>query len=116
MSPSVTREWLSHQAASGYLEYEPATGKFTVPAAQAMVFAEPDSPVYLQGGFDIAASCWKGKTFTSCLLVGKDQDIVVIMEIGQFNNVIHPFGGRSCRMSPAGYMRLMGLPHHDEMI
>ena len=53
MSPSVRREWLSHQAASGYLEYEPATGKFTVPPAQAMVFAEPDSPVYLQGGFDI---------------------------------------------------------------
>jgi hypothetical protein len=39
----------------GYLEYEPATGKFTLPPEQAMVFAEPDSPVYLQGGFDIAA-------------------------------------------------------------
>jgi hypothetical protein len=25
------REWLSHQAASGYVEYEPATGKFTLP-------------------------------------------------------------------------------------
>jgi hypothetical protein len=33
------REWLSHQAASGYLEYEPATGKFTLPPEQAMVFA-----------------------------------------------------------------------------
>jgi hypothetical protein len=40
---------------SGYLEYEPATGKFTLPPEQAMVFAEPDSPVYLQRGFDIAA-------------------------------------------------------------
>jgi SAM-dependent methyltransferase len=49
------REWLSHQAASGYLEYEPATGKFTLPPEQAMVFADPDSPVYLQGGFDVAA-------------------------------------------------------------
>ncbi len=46
------REWLSHQAASGYLEYEPATGKFTLPPEQAMVFADPDSPVYLQGGFE----------------------------------------------------------------
>src|SRR5580698_11277396 len=49
------REWLSHQAASGYLEYEPATGKFTLPPEQAMVFAEPDSPVYLQPAFDMAA-------------------------------------------------------------
>ena len=49
------REWLSHQAASGYLEYEPASGKFTLPPEQAMVFAEPDSPVYLQPAFDMAA-------------------------------------------------------------
>jgi len=25
------REWLSNQAASGYLEYDPASGKFTLP-------------------------------------------------------------------------------------
>ncbi len=49
------REWLSHQAASGYLEYDAGSGKFTLPPEQAMVFAESDSPVYLQGGFDIAA-------------------------------------------------------------
>jgi hypothetical protein len=49
------REWLSHQAASGYLEYEPATGKFTLPPEQALVFAEPDSPVYLQAAFDMVA-------------------------------------------------------------
>jgi ubiquinone/menaquinone biosynthesis C-methylase UbiE len=51
-----TREWLSHQAASGYLAYDSKTGKFTLPPEQAMVFAEPDSPVYLQGGFDVAAT------------------------------------------------------------
>jgi SAM-dependent methyltransferase len=50
------REWLSHQAASGYLTYEPASGKFTLPPEQAMVFAEPDSPVYLQAGFDLAVT------------------------------------------------------------
>ena len=49
------REWLSHQAASGYLEYDPATGKFTLPPEQAMVFAEPDSPVFLLPAFDMAA-------------------------------------------------------------
>jgi hypothetical protein len=50
------REWLSHQAASGYLTYEPTSGKFTLPPEQAMVFAEPDSPVYLQAGFDLAVA------------------------------------------------------------
>ncbi len=45
------REWLSHQAASGYLDYDPASGKFALPPEQAMVFANVDSPVYLQGGF-----------------------------------------------------------------
>jgi hypothetical protein len=49
------REWLSNQATSSYLEYDPATGKFTLPPEQAMVFAEPDSPVYLLPAFDIVA-------------------------------------------------------------
>ena len=50
------REWLSHQAASGYLAYEPATRKFSLPPEQAMVFAVEDSPVYMMGGFDLMAA------------------------------------------------------------
>jgi SAM-dependent methyltransferase len=50
------REWLSHQAASNYLHYEVSTGKFTLPAEQAMVFAIEDSPVYMMGAFDLMAS------------------------------------------------------------
>src|SRR5262245_44074801 len=46
------REWLSHQAASNYLAYDPATQKFTLPPEQAMVFAIEDSPVYMIGAFD----------------------------------------------------------------
>jgi len=45
------REWLSHQAASNYLSYDPATQKFTLPPEQAMVFAVEDSPVYMTGAF-----------------------------------------------------------------
>jgi steroid delta-isomerase-like uncharacterized protein len=33
-----SREWLCHQAASGYLDYDPISGKFTLPPEQAMVF------------------------------------------------------------------------------
>jgi 2-polyprenyl-3-methyl-5-hydroxy-6-metoxy-1,4-benzoquinol methylase len=47
------REWLSHQAASHYLAYDPATQKFSLPPEQAMVFAVEDSPVYLHGAFEM---------------------------------------------------------------
>lgn len=47
------REWLSQQAASGYLTYDPVAATFSLPAEQAMVFAIEDSPVYMMGGFDV---------------------------------------------------------------
>ena len=47
------REWLSHQAASNYLAYDPATQKFSLPEEQAMVFAIEESPVYMQGAFEL---------------------------------------------------------------
>jgi len=50
------REWLSHQAASHYLAYDPATQKFTLPPEQAMVFAVEDSPVYLHGAFEMMSA------------------------------------------------------------
>src|SRR5436190_20800794 len=50
------REWLSHQAASNYLSYDPATRKFALPEEQAMVFAAEESPVYMLGGFDLMAA------------------------------------------------------------
>ncbi len=50
------REWLSHQAASGYLDYEFDSGKFTLTRKQAMVFADSDSSVNLQGAFDAAVA------------------------------------------------------------
>jgi SAM-dependent methyltransferase len=50
------REWLSHQAASNYLAYDPKTQAFSLPPEQAMVFAQQDSPVYMMGGFDLMAA------------------------------------------------------------
>ena len=54
--PRYLREWLSHQAASNYLSYDPATQKFALPEEQAMVFAVEASPVYLAGAFDVMAA------------------------------------------------------------
>ena len=50
------REWLSHQAASHYLDYDPATQKVALTPEQAMVFAIEDSPVYLNGAFETMAA------------------------------------------------------------
>lgn len=45
------REWLINQAAGGYAEYEPATGKFGLTPEQAVALTEEDSPFYVGGGF-----------------------------------------------------------------
>src|SRR5258708_36592452 len=56
VDPRYLREWLSNQASSNYLSYDPASAKFTLTPEQAMVFAVPESPVYLMGGFDLMAA------------------------------------------------------------
>ena len=45
------REWLSHQAASNYLTYDPVSNKFTIPEEQATLFAIEDSPTTMLGAF-----------------------------------------------------------------
>ncbi len=52
------REWLSNQAAGGYVTYHPADSTYELPAEQAMVVAEEDSPVFLAGGYEAIASCY----------------------------------------------------------
>ena len=48
------REWLNAQAAGGYVEYEPDSGRYLLPPEQAMALADEDSPAYLPGFFQIA--------------------------------------------------------------
>jgi len=45
------REWLSAQAASGYIDYDETAGTFLLTPEQSAVFADPDSPVNMTGGF-----------------------------------------------------------------
>jgi len=46
-SERYIREWLSAQAASGYVEYDSATGKFSMLPEQILALADEDSPVFL---------------------------------------------------------------------
>lgn len=50
------REWALAQAANGYVDFDPATAAFSLSPEQAMVFATPDSPVYLPGAFELVAA------------------------------------------------------------
>ncbi len=50
------REWALAQAANGYIGFDPATQRFDISPEQAMVFVNPDSPVYLAGAFELIAA------------------------------------------------------------
>jgi SAM-dependent methyltransferase len=52
------REWLGNQVAGGYVVYHPSDGSYELPAEQAMVVADEDSPVFLGGAFETIASCY----------------------------------------------------------
>ena len=48
------REWLSSQAAGGYVTYDHKTDKFSLSEEQAFTLANEDSPAYLPGAFELA--------------------------------------------------------------
>ena len=50
------REWLSAQAASGYVDYDAATGRFVLPDEQALVLATETGPAFLPAAYQVIAS------------------------------------------------------------
>jgi 2-polyprenyl-3-methyl-5-hydroxy-6-metoxy-1,4-benzoquinol methylase len=55
------REWLSAQAASGYVTFDAAKQTFTLTPEQAAVFADEESPVNMTGGFHSLAAVFAGE-------------------------------------------------------
>ena len=53
------REWLSAQAASGYVEYDPDTETFRLPSEQAFALTDEFNPLFVPGGIQLAASMIK---------------------------------------------------------
>jgi SAM-dependent methyltransferase len=52
------REWLSAQAASGYVDYDADKDEFSLSPEQAMAFAEENSPIFFAGAFDIVQATY----------------------------------------------------------
>jgi ubiquinone/menaquinone biosynthesis C-methylase UbiE len=58
-SERYVTEWLGAQAAGGYVEYDAATGRYTLPPEHAMALADESSPCFVVGGFDVVDSTFK---------------------------------------------------------
>ena len=56
------REWLSHQAAAGYVTYDAESGNFSMTPEQAACFAIDESPALVTGGFYSIASVYNDES------------------------------------------------------
>ncbi|WP_256754557.1 class I SAM-dependent methyltransferase [Mesorhizobium sp. Mes31] len=54
----LVREWLSAQAAAGYIEYDEATDSFYLSPEQEQVFVNEDSPAFMAGAFEVVSTLW----------------------------------------------------------
>jgi SAM-dependent methyltransferase len=52
------REWLAAQAASGFVDYEAISERFSLNAEQRMALSNEDSPVYVAPAFELIASTY----------------------------------------------------------
>jgi SAM-dependent methyltransferase len=52
-------EWLAAQAASGYISYDPTSGRFSLSEEQAFALANEDGPMYLPGAFQVMVAAVK---------------------------------------------------------
>jgi SAM-dependent methyltransferase len=53
------REWAAAMAASGYLDYDPATAAFSLNPEQASVLAHDDNTFFMGGAFQYAVACYR---------------------------------------------------------
>jgi SAM-dependent methyltransferase len=60
-SPRYIAEWLCGQAAGGYIEYDPATGTYSITEEQAFALANPDGAIYAPGAFVLALGALKAE-------------------------------------------------------
>ncbi len=59
LNERLVTEWLSNQAAGGYVTYDPQTGRFRLPPEHAFALANESSPALVQGLFDLVAAVYQ---------------------------------------------------------
>src|SRR5262249_32039719 len=64
--------WLINQAAGGYIEFDKASGKYTLPDEQAVALTDENSPFNVAGGFELINALLKADDrVTENFLTGK---------------------------------------------
>lgn len=57
--PRYVDEWLRGQAAGGYVDYDAASGTYSMTPEQAFALTDPSGPVFLPGAFELALGALK---------------------------------------------------------
>jgi ubiquinone/menaquinone biosynthesis C-methylase UbiE len=60
-APRYVEEWLRGQAAGGYVEYDAATGTYSLTEEQAFALTNPDGAVFAPGAFQLALGALKAE-------------------------------------------------------
>ena len=60
-TPRYVEEWLRGQAAGGYVEYDPGTGRYSMTEEQAFALTNPDGAVFAPGAFELALGTLKAQ-------------------------------------------------------
>jgi SAM-dependent methyltransferase len=69
--PRYVREWLSNQAAGGYVTYDASSGSFSLSPEQSLALAQEGSPAFVPGAFQVATSLTKDEeTISNAFLSG----------------------------------------------
>jgi SAM-dependent methyltransferase len=69
--PRYVREWLSNQAAGGYVTYDAPSGSFSLSPEQSLALAQEGSPAFVPGAFQVATSLTKDEeTISNAFLSG----------------------------------------------
>ncbi len=55
------REWLINQTASGYIDYNSESGKYSLPLEHAIALTDEDSPFFVSGGFQVITAATKAE-------------------------------------------------------
>ena len=84
------REWLSSQAAGGYVTYDEKTNKFSLTEEQAFALANEDSPAYLPGAFQLALGSLAAvpriaESFRTGAWVGTSTMMACFMDVRSFS-------------------------------
>lgn len=58
------REWLGNQGAGGYVEFDPATDRWSLTPEQAACLADPNGPVDLPGAYNLVEATFHALTHT----------------------------------------------------